>query len=89
MCTLSRNCLLAFWAERQGAESSVSPIDTWFQTEIAPKEPMKAVLANFNPGDDKWIAQYQRALLELGGPTFERLFAKYATATGAVVRTPE
>jgi hypothetical protein len=87
--TLARNCLLAFWAERQGPEAGPNPIDTWFQTEIAPKEPMKAVLANFSPGDDKWIAQYQQALLALGGPTFERIFARYATATGAVVRTPE
>jgi len=86
--TLARNCLLAFWAERQGPEASLNPIDVWFQTEIAPKEPMKTVLATFSPGDDEWIAKYQRALLELGGPNFERIFAKYATATGAVVRTP-
>ena len=87
--SIARNCLLAFWAERQDPEASVNPIDAWFQTEIAPQEPMKSVLAQFNPGDDRWIAKYQETLLELGGPTFEQLFEKYATATGAVVRTPE
>jgi hypothetical protein len=87
--TLARNVLLAFWAERQDVGSSVNPIDEWFQSEIAPKEPMKALLARFNPGDDRWIAQYQKALFELGGPTFDRLFATYAMATGAVVRTPD
>jgi hypothetical protein len=87
--TLARNTLLAFWAERQDADTSVSPIDAWFQAEIAPNEPMKTLLAHFNPGDDQWIAQYQEALLKLGAPTFERLFAKYAMATGAIVRTPK
>jgi hypothetical protein len=87
--TIARNCLLAFWAERQDPEASVNPIDIWFQAEIALQEPMKSVLTQFNPGDDEWMGKYQQALLALGGPTFERLFAKYASATGAVVRTPE
>jgi hypothetical protein len=87
--TIARNCLLAFWAERQDPEANVNPIDVWFQSEIAPQEPMRSVLTRFNPGDDEWIAKYQQALLTLGGPTFERLFAKYATSSGAVVRTPE
>ncbi len=86
--TLARNMLLAFWAERQDAETSGSPIDAWFQTEIAPKEPMKSLLVHFNPYDDEWVSRYQQALLTLGGPTFERLFTKYGMATGAVVRTP-
>jgi hypothetical protein len=50
---------------------------------------MKTLLAHFSPEDDQWIAQYQEALLKLGGPTFDSLFAKYGTATGAVVRTPD
>jgi hypothetical protein len=86
--TLARNILLAFWAEHQEPEKGGSPIDAWFQTEIAPKEPMKRLLVRFNPYDDAWIAQYQQALLTLGRPTFEDLFNKYGTATGAVVRTP-
>jgi hypothetical protein len=85
----ARNILLSFWAERQGAGASVSPIDLWFQTEIAPKEPMKTLLAHFNPQDDQWVARYQQALLGLGGPTLTDLFAKYGTGTGAVVRIPE
>lgn len=85
---LARNILLAFWAERQDSETSVSPIDVWFQTEIAPKEPMKTVLAHFNAQDDQWIARYQQALLSLGGPTLESLFERYATATGTFTRTP-
>jgi hypothetical protein len=89
LATMARNCLLAFWAERQGPEAGVNPIDAWFQAEIAPHEPMKSVLAQFNPGDDHWVATYQQALLVLGGSTFDRLFAKCATASGAVVRTPE
>lgn len=87
--TLARNILLAFWAELQDADTSVSPIDAWFQTEIAPKEPMKSLLAHFSPEDDAWVALYQAALLKLGGPTFDRLFAQYGTATGAVARTTE
>jgi hypothetical protein len=87
--TLARNILLAFWAERQSAASSASPIDAWFQTEIAPQEPMKTLLAHFNPEDDRWVAKYQEALLKLGGPTLDHLFERYASATGAVVRTPE
>lgn len=75
--TLARNILLAFWAERQDSETSGSPIDAWFQTEIAPKEPMKTLLAHFNPQDDQWIVHYQQALLSLGGPTLESLFTKY------------
>jgi hypothetical protein len=86
--TLARNILLAFWAEHQESEKAGSPIDAWFQTEIASKEPMKGLLVRFNPYDDAWIAQYQQALLTLGRPTFESLFTKYGTATGAVVRTP-
>ena len=86
--TLARNILLAFWVERQDSETSVSPIDAWFQAEVAPQEPMKTLLAHFSPEDDQWIAQYQEALLKLGGPTFDSLFAKYGTATGVVVRTP-
>jgi hypothetical protein len=88
LATLARNILLAFWAERQKTDASANPIDEWFHSEIAPTEPMKTLLAQFNPGDDQWIAQYQQALLQLGEPTFNRLFASYATATGAVVRTP-
>ena len=87
--TLARNILLAFWAERQAGDTSISPIEAWFQTEIAPKEPMKTLLSHFSPEDDQWIAHYQEALLRLGGPTFDTLFAKYGTATGAVVRTPK
>jgi hypothetical protein len=49
---------------------------------------MKSLLVQFNPYDDAWISQYQHALLTLGRPTFESLFTKYGTATGAVVRTP-
>jgi hypothetical protein len=86
--TLARNILLAFWAERQDGGTSISPIDAWFQAEVAPQEPMKTLLAHFSPEDDQWIAQYQEALLKLGGPTFDSLFAKYGTATGVVVRTP-
>ena len=86
--TLARNILMAFWAERQDSEMTGNPIDAWFQTEIAPNEPMKTLLAHFNPQDDQWIAQYQQALLGLGRPTFESLFIKYGTATGAVIRTP-
>jgi hypothetical protein len=86
--TLARNILLAFWAEHQEPDNSGSPIDTWFQTEIAPKEPMKTLLLRFNPYDDAWVSQYEQALLTLGRPTFEDLFTKYGTATGAVVRTP-
>jgi hypothetical protein len=86
--TVARNILLAFWAERQESQTSGSPIDEWFQTEIAPREPMKGLLVHFNPYDDGWVAQYQQALLTLGRPTFEMLFTKYGTATGAVVRTP-
>ena len=85
---LARNILLAFWAERQESETGGNPIDAWFQTEIASKEPMKGLLAEFNPHDDEWISRYQQALLTLGGPTWERLFTKYGTATGAVVVTP-
>jgi hypothetical protein len=84
----ARNILLAFWAERQESESGGSPIDAWFQSEIAPKDPMRGLLVRFDPHDDTWIAQYQQALLTLGRPTFDRLFTKYGTATGAVVRTP-
>ena len=86
--TLARNILLAFWAERQGADGGVNPVDAWFQVEIAPHEPMKSLLTHFDPHDDQWVAQYQEALFKLGGPTFDRLFTKYGTATGAVVRTP-
>jgi len=85
--TVARNILLAFWAERQGAKAAVTPLDDWFQAEIAPEEPMKSVLVAFNPQDDAWIAQYQEALLMLGEPTFKNLFEKYGAATGAVVRT--
>ena len=85
---LARNALLAFWAERQDGDANVSPIDAWFQTEIAPQEPMKTLLAHFSPEDDQWIAQYQEALFKLGGATLEGLVMKYGTATGAVVRTP-
>lgn len=88
LANVARNILVAFWAERQDSETGGNPIDAWFQTEIAPKEPMKSVLAQFNPYDDEWISRYQQALLTLGRPTLERLFTKYGTATGAVVRTP-
>lgn len=86
--TLARNILLAFWAERQESETGRNPIDGWFQTEIAPKEPMKSLLTQFNPYDDEWMSRYQHALLTLGGPKLESLFTTYGTATGAVVRTP-
>jgi len=86
--TLARNILLAFWAERQDVEAGGNPIDGWFQSKIAPKEPMKSVLARFNPYDDEWISEYQQALLALGGPMLESLITKYGTATGAIVRTP-
>ena len=49
---------------------------------------MKGLLARFDPHNDDWVSHYQQALLALGQPTFERLFSKYGTATGAVVRTP-
>jgi len=87
--TLARNILLAFFAERQVDDRSANPVDAWFQSEIAPNEPMKTLLAHFNPQDDLWVAQYQQALLHLGGPELERLFSQYGTATGAVVRTKE
>jgi hypothetical protein len=85
---LARNILLAFWAEGHESETGGSPIDAWFRTEIAPKEPMRSLLVRFDPHDDEWVSQYQQALLALGRPTFESLFTKYGTATGAVVRTP-
>ena len=87
--TIARNILLSFWAERQDPVTGGSPIEAWFQTEIAPREPMKSLLAHFSPEDDQWIVQYQEALLKLGGPTFESLFAKYGTTAGGVVRTPK
>jgi hypothetical protein len=86
---VARNALLAFFAERQGEDTSINPVDAWFQAEIAPKEPMRTVLAHFNPQDDSWVAQYQQALLSLGGAELERLYTKYGLATGAVVRTKE
>ncbi len=85
---LARNILLAFWAERQGADSTVNPIDAWFREDIAPNEPMKTLLAHFNPQDDGWVAAYQEALFKLGEPTFDSLVSKYGMATGAIVRTP-
>jgi len=88
IANVARDILLAAWAERQTAGSVGSPIDSWFQTEIAPKDPMKTLLTRFNPQDDAWIAGYQQALLGLGGPTLEDWFEKYGTGTGAVVRTP-
>jgi hypothetical protein len=86
--TLARNILLAFWAERQKGDATANPIDTWFSEEIAPNEPMKTLLAHFNPQDDAWLAQYQTALFELGGPTLDDLVQKYGMATGAIVRKP-
>jgi hypothetical protein len=86
--TLARNALLAFWSERQASGVKGNPIDAWFQTEVAPNEPMKALLAHFNSQDDAWVAAYQEALLTLGRPTFEALFAKYGAATGAFTRVP-
>jgi hypothetical protein len=88
LAALAREILLRFWADRQSADTTGSPIDGWFQNEIAPVEPMRTLLAHFNPQDDQWIAQYQQALHALGRPTFESLFDKYGTATGAVIRTP-
>jgi hypothetical protein len=89
LATLARNILLSFWAEGQEAGASGSPIDVWFQAEIAPNEPMKTLLTHFNPQDDAWVAQYQEALLQQGRPTFDRLFNEYGVGTGAVVRTPK
>jgi hypothetical protein len=89
LADVARNILLAAWAERETAGMSGSPIDAWFQAEIAPKEPMKTLLTRFNPQDDAWIAGYQQALLSLSGPTLEGWFEKYGTATGAVIRIPE
>ena len=86
---LARNILLAFWAERQAGDATVSPIDSWFQDEIAPNEPMKTLLAHFNPQDDQWVAQYQEALFRLGEPTFNDLVVRYGELTGAIVRKPK
>ena len=86
---LARNILLAFWAERQSADATVSPIDAWFSEEIAPHEPMKTLLAHFNPQDDAWVTAYQEALFKLGEPMFDHLVSKYGIATGAIVRTPD
>jgi hypothetical protein len=88
LAALARNILLRFWADRQSSDTTGSPIDAWFQKEIAPVDPMRTLLAHFNPQDDQWIAQYQQTLLTLGRSMFEDVFAKYGTATGAVVRTP-
>jgi hypothetical protein len=88
IASVARDILLAFWAERSKAGAAESPIDSWFRNEVAPKEPMKGLLARFNPQDDRWIAAYQESLLAIGGPTFTRLFETYGVATGAVVRTP-
>lgn len=87
--TLARNILLAFWAERQAGDATVSPIDAWFREDIAPNEPMKTLLAHFSPQDDQWVAQYQEALFRLGEPTFNDLVAKYGEATGAIIRRPK
>jgi hypothetical protein len=86
--TLARNALLSFWADRQASGTAGNPIDAWFRAEIAPNEPMKTLLDHFNPQDDAWIAEYQQALLALGGPTLDGAFANFGTATGAFTRTP-
>ncbi len=88
LASLAHSILLAFWAERQASAADVSPIDAWFQTDIAPREPMKTLLAHFDPHDDAWVAEYQRALLELGRPTLERLVEKYGVGRGAIIRVP-
>lgn len=87
LANVARDILLAAWTDRQAAGVAGSPIDAWFQEEIAPKEPMKTLLSRFNPQDDAWVASYQQALFALGRPTLEAWFSKYAEAAG-VVRTP-
>jgi len=86
--TVARNTLLSFWADRQASGANGNPIDTWFQAEIASHDPMKTLLAHFNPHEDAWVAAYQQALLTLGGPTLEQIFEKYGAETGAVTRIP-
>lgn len=86
LANVARDILLAVWAERQAGGAAVSPVDSWFQTEIAPKEPMKTLLAAFNPQDDAWVSSYQRSLQDLAGPTLESWFATHGAAAG-VVRT--
>ena len=86
LASVARDVLLAVWADRPPGGVVASPIDSWFQSEIAPKEPMKTLLAQFNPQDDAWISSYQRALLDLAGPTLESWVKKHGTAAG-VVRT--
>jgi len=86
--TLARDSLLSAWAERQASGVQGNPIEVWFRAEVAPREPMKTLLEHFNPQDDAWVAAYQQALLALGGPTLEDMFAKYGAASGAFTRAP-
>ncbi len=86
--SVARDILLAFLIERQRGNHPESTLDGWFQSEIAAYDPMRAVLARFDPHDDRWVAQYQEALLAIGRPTFDRLFTQYGLGTGAVRREP-
>lgn len=86
MAELSRNVLLAVWAERQ-AEGVGNPLDAWFQAEVASAEPMKTLLTKFNPQDDAWVLGYQRALYTIAGPTLEGWLEKYGPSKDAVRTT--
>lgn len=87
LAEMSRNVLLAVWVERQ-ADGIVNPLDSWFQAEVAPTEPMKTLLARFNPQDDAWVVGYQQALQKIAGPTLEGWIEKYGSSTGGVRTSP-
>jgi hypothetical protein len=86
--TLARDVLLFSWIERKTTDPNSNPIDAWFQREIAPREPMRSLLARFNPEDDAWIVAYQKALLELAGPELEAMLSHYLKTGRAVSRPP-
>jgi hypothetical protein len=81
---LARNALMLFWIDREKTSAGSSPIDAWFQRDVAPHEPMRSLLLRFNPQDDAWIAGYQRALLELAGPELHAMLASYLKTGRAI-----
>ena len=83
LAEVSRNVLLAVWADRQ-VDGDGNPLDVWFQAEVASTEPMKTLLARFNPQDDAWVIGYQQALQKIAGPTLKGWLEDYGTSKAGV-----